>query len=192
MSVRATSSHEPSCGWYLTQSGVYSKSEFLYNNGEWAGEACFQVQVLCPHCALLIVPPPVFSRPSWPCRSSWPRAWRLASCPAPSPSQPCAQWRLTRWLCATQWAPPPSSRPPSWALHCFDLLRGHCGPHTHPSSSPPTKDLTHFSFELHPCPFTKPQALLQCDPHNKGHTQTMQPAWLTMERVHKSWRSVGR
>lgn len=121
------------------------------------------VQVLCPHCvllSLLTVAPPVFSRPNWPCRSSWPRAWQLASCPAPSPHQLCARWQLTHWLCATQWAPPPSSRPPSWALHCFGLPRGRCGPHTHPSSFLLTKDLTYFPFDLHPCSFTKPQALL--------------------------------
>lgn len=101
-------------------------------------------------------PHPVFSRPNWPCRSSWPRAWQLASCPAPSPHQLCAQWQLTRWRCATQWAPPPSSRPHSWAPHCFGPPQGRCGPHTHPSSSPPIRDVTYFPSEHHTCPFTKP------------------------------------
>lgn len=160
-------------------------------------EQCIRMQSLKVLClrrvllSLLTVAPPVFSRPNWPCRSSWPRAWQLASCPAPSPHQLCARWQLTHWLYVTQWAPPPSSRPPSLAPHCFGLPRGRCGPHTRPSSFLLTKDLTSFPFDLHPCPFTKPQALLQCDLHDKGRTQTMQPAWLTMERVHKSWCSGG-
>lgn len=99
---------------------------------------------------LLTVAPPVFSRPNWPCRSSWPRVWQLASCPAPSPHQLCARWQPTHWLYAIQWAPPPSSRPPSLAPHCFGLPQGRCGPHTHPSSFLLTKDLTSFPFDLHP------------------------------------------
>lgn len=137
-----------------------SASTMCANKGHEFGKRVCSLNILCPPCILLslltITPPPVFTRPNWPCRSSWPRAWQLASCPAPSPRQLCAQWQLTRWLCAIQWAPPPSSRPHSWAQHCFGLPRGHCGPHTHPSSSPPTRDLTYFPSELHSCPFTKP------------------------------------
>ena len=119
------------------------------------GKHVCPLNMLNPHCvllSLLTVPPPVFSRPNWPCRSSWPRAWQLASCPTPSPNQLCAQWQLTHWLCATLWAPLPSSRPPSWALHCFGLPLVRCGPHTRQSSSPPTKDVTHPPCELLPCP----------------------------------------
>lgn len=143
----------------------------LWSNVSWCIPLCMQMCVktylpgggALPYLSsysLLTIAPPVFSRPNWPCRSSWPRVWQLASCPAPSPHQLCAQWRLTHWLCATQWAPLPSSRPPSWALHCSGLPQGHCGPHTHPSSFLLTKDLTCSPSDLHPCPFTKPQALL--------------------------------
>lgn len=167
---------------------------YVCKQGPWVWGTCLLVKHICPPCVLLsrlTSTPPVFSRPNWPCRSSWPRAWQLASCPAPLPHQLCAQWQLTHWLCATQWAPPPSSRPHSWALHCFGLLRGRCGPHTHPSSSPPTRDLTYFPFELHSCPFIKPYVLHQCDPYDKGHTQTMQPVLLKKETVHKPWLSLG-
>lgn len=146
---------------------------------------CCVLPSLCPSLASYRSPIPVFSRPNWPCRSSWPRVWLLASCPAPSPHQLCAQWLLTRWLCATRWAPPPSSRPHSWALHCSGLLRGRCGPRTHPSSSPLIKDLTGIPVKLWPCPFTKSKALVLVWPRNKGHIQTMQPTWLKMGRVHK-------
>lgn len=113
-------------------------------------------------------------RPNWLCRSSWPKLWQLASCPAPSPSPLCAQWPPTPWLCATQWAPPPSSRPPSWALHCSGLPQGRCGPHTPPSSSPLTEDFTCSPYDLS-LPFTAPQAPLGCQPHDRAHMQTMQP-----------------
>lgn len=147
------------CLWQSNTPGCMCKP--LWQHVWPAGVFCplCPVWPLCPRCPLTLAPP-VFSRPNWPCRSSWPRLWQLASCPVPSPSQLCARWPPTHWLCATQWAPPPSSRPPSWAQHCSGLLRGHCGPHTPPSSSPLTEDFTcsPSDFSL---PSSIPQALLE-------------------------------
>lgn len=135
------------------------------HKGPCVWEACSPGNGVVPSlCSLLASrrPLPVFFRPNWRCRSSWPRVWQLASCPAPSPHQLCAQWQLTHWLCATRWAPPLSSRPHSWALHCSGLPRGLCGPLTPLSSSPLTKDLPNLLVEPPPLPFLLP--LLIQDP----------------------------